>query len=720
MQFEITDIIKSLIKKPNHFFFCCSFFLILSSINDAQSQSQFNYCGEADLLVKALTKYHYAPLQLNDQWSNNIFNKFINLLDPYGLYFTLADIQTLDPYRYTLKSAIADPSCTFLKTVTKLYEQRLNYADTQISIILQKPIDYFLKDTITFSLNAKTSYCPENRKLEKRWLKWLKYQILLQLFYPGNENNDPFSFEPRQILEKEQEAVKKVNIREKRRINHILQNYMGFENYVSSVFYNSIALSYDPHSSYFSFNEKQNFLSSISKESYSFGIGLTENLNGEIQIDNLVPGGSAWKSGKLNKGDVLIQLTWEDKKPVNLANLSIEEVGEIIKSSYTGTLEFKVRKTSGQLISIKLTKQKISVEENIITSHILKGEKKIGYVPLPDFYTETENQNALGCANDIAKEIIKLKKENIDGLILDLRYNGGGSVAEAIDLAGIFIDEGPLGIVRYRNGKPVILKDMNRGTVYDGPLLILVNGQSASASEIFAAVLQDYQRAVIAGSTTYGKATGQNIFPLDSTESEDGSNYRKSNSGSGYAKITDCKFYRITGSSYQQKGVEPDVKLPNTLEEIEYSEKSNPAALISDSIIKKLNYNLLPVLPINELNKKSSERIKVNQRFQKIASLNLSFAADLKQGKTINLQIDSFKKEEKEIYSYFQAIDTLPKLVSKNYNVVNNNYNEQIIKVDAERRKFDEQLTKNLQEDIYIDEAYRILNDLINFTKLKK
>jgi len=688
--------------------------------NNIHSQSNINNCNQAELLVKAFSKYHYSAIELNDHLSGIIFNRFINLLDPYGLYFTNEDIQNLSQYRYNLKETIRNRSCNFLKQVAKLYEKRLVNADTLISIILQKPIDFSLKDTFILSNEDKSTYHVNNKNLDKRWGKWLKYQILLQLFTPANEGDDPFAKESSQILSTEQETVKKVKLKEKSKINHLLRYHKGLDNYVSTMFYDAIALSYDPHSTYFTLNEKQKFLTSLSKETYSFGIGLEENLNGEVIISRLTPGGPAWKSGKLNKGDILRLLKWESQKPVNLTNLNIEEVGEILKFSNSGSLEFTVKKTNGQLTSVKLIKEKIQVEENVITSHILKGEKKIGYISLPDFYTEVENQNALGCANDVAKEIIKLKKENIDGLILDLRFNGGGSVAEAMDLAGIFIDEGPLGIVRYRNSKPMVLKDMNRGTIYNGPLVIMVNGQSASASEILAAVLQDYHRAVIIGNSTYGKATGQNIFPLDTAQSGDFAIHQKNKFESGYAKITVCKFYRITGVSYQLNGITPDIILPNMLNGIEYREKLNPAALGSDSVTKKLNCKLLPELPVKELSQKSKTRISLNDRFQQILSLNKSISSTIKQDRIINLQIDTFKKEEKEISVYFHSMDSLPNLNTNIYSVENNNYNEQIINVDTERKEYDELLIKNIQEDIYIEEGFKIISDLIKLTKLNK
>ncbi len=693
--------------------------VIFFSLSTSHAQNHNNNCKQAELLIKALSKYHYSPPELTDHWSEQIFNKFFKLLDPYGLFFTEEDFKTLNSYRFKAKEIISDPTCIFLNQVTKLYEKRLKYADTLISLILQKPIDLFVKDSITLSLNDKTTYSANNKSLEKRWEKWLKYQILLQLFSSTNENEDPFVKETRQLLLKEQDVLNTVKIKEKKRLKYLLRNYRGLDNYVSTIFYNSIALCYDPHSAYFSFSDKQDFLSSLSKETYSFGIGIEENLNGEVQISRLKPGGPAWKSGKLHKGDILVQLKWEGQKPVSLSNLSIEEVGEIIKSSSSGSLEFTIKKPGGQLSTFRLIKEKMESDENLITSHILKGEKKIGYIALPDFYTETENQNGLGCANDVAKEIIKLKKDNIDGLILDLRSNGGGSIAEALDLAGIFIDEGPLVIVRYRNSKPMVLKDMNRGTVYDGPLLILVNGQSASASEILAAVLQDYHRAIIVGSTTFGKATGQNIFPLDTTFSSDPYN-SDNNTQFGFAKITVSKLYRITGSSWQLSGVIPDIALPNMLNNIEYSEKSDSSALPSDLISKKVYYNLLPALPVKELNQKSCARILKNKRFQQITSLNNSFANNIIKGKTISLNIDSFRKDEKEIYSYFQSMDSLPKLLSQIFSVGNNNYNTQIINIDPDKKDYDELLIKNIQEDIYIEEAFKIIDDFINLTVKKK
>ena len=325
-------------------------------------------------------------------------------------------------------------------------------------------------------------------------------------------------------------------------------------------------------------------------------------------IDNLEPGSPAFRSGKLNKGDKFISVQWEGKEVIDVSDISIGEFGRLLDESNHTMALFTVKKADGTLVKISLQTEEANNEDgDKVKSFILKGAKTIGYIYLPVFYEDwdTNNQGLNGCANDVGREILKLKKENIDGLILDLRNNGGGSAEEATELAGIFIDAGPIQQEKGRDGKVYTLKDVNRGTIYDGPLVILVNGYSASASEIVAGALQDYTRAVFVGSNTYGKATAQIVFPMDTTVTPETLPDKQTED---YLKITISKLYRINGTTAQFTGVHPDVVLPDLLDAYISKEADDPAALRPTTIEPNKYYTPYPRIARTNTGTKHSTR----------------------------------------------------------------------------------------------------------------
>src|SRR6185503_19716744 len=385
----------------------------------------------------------------------------------------------------------------------------------------------------------------------------------------------------------------------------------------------------------------------------------------------------------------------------------------LLDASNNDLLELTVKKANGQVRSVQLRKEKMDgADEDIVKSFLLNGVKKIGYVSLPGFYTEWENEGGSSCANDVAKEIVKLKKENIHGLILDLRFNGGGSLAEALDLAGIFIEEGPLSLIKEKNGKIITLKDPNRGTIYDGPLLVLVNGQSASASEVVAASLQDYNRALIAGSATFGKATAQQVFPLQSGTSV----VTKEN---GYAKITLEKLYRVTGKATQRNGVIPDIPIPDIFDKLTYREKDMPFSLVDDTVKRNAYYKPLAQLPVSLVSVKSATRINGDKNFLQIVSIQKELAEETNHTQPVSLKWDEVEKElKKEIAEGLQQAKPGTTIVTA-YKADNHGYDKSRLGNDELFSLINKHWIKRLENDIYIEEAYRILNDYITMTNTK-
>ena len=373
-------------------------------------------------------------------------------------------------------------------------------------------------------------------------------------------------------------------------------------------------------------------------------------------------------------------------------------------------MSVKVKKSDGKTETLTLYKEKLESDENLIKSFVLNGDKKIGYISLPGFYTEWEQESGQGCADDVAREIIKLKREGIKGLILDLRYNGGGSMSEALDLAGIFIEDGPISLYKERDSEPGLLKDKNRGTIFDEPLVIMVNKFSASASEILAAALQDYNRALIVGGKSYGKASGQIILPLDI-------NYNLSSSNSqskDFVKVTVTRFYRLDGSTHQLIGVIPDIILPDMISRDSYGESTLRAHLPADSVTKKVYFSPASQIPITKLAENHALRNAKDNRFWEIEKLNSTLAETFQNGINLPLNLSIFQGDFRKTLDLSDQADELSTRENKLFTVKNHQFDQDILQFSEFKKEMNDYLKTGIQEDLYIQETYQIISDLIN------
>ena len=456
----------------------------------------------------------------------------------------------------------------------------------------------------------------------------------------------------------------------------------------------------------------ENFLASLSTEGYYFGISVDENDRGEIVITQLTPGGPAWKSGEVHAGDIVEQIRWEGSEWIEVDGMTRDEFDNLLQESIRNSIEFTLKETGGIEKTVRLRKEKMSAEENRVKSFILEGDKRIGYVSLPGFYTDWGDEEGSRCANDVAKEILKLKKENIDGLVLDVRYNRGGSLKEAVAMAGIFIDAGPMGVLKIKGGTTQSEKDVNRGTVYDGPLLLMVNGLSASASEFLAAALQDYHRGIIVGSRTYGKATGQEVFSLEPDEKNTSASAAKK-MGWGYTTITTLKIYRVTGKTAQKRGVTPDVVLPDLYDFIEFREENLEDALSSDSISRKIYYTPLGPLPVCELKEKSEVRVSKNTAFQTTIQCSKALSLLATKLDSVSLNWSAYKKLITDEGTQFKLLKEITEKPTNAFKVSNHIFDKQRIERDEYIRQVNEVWAKNLVRDISLEEAFFIICDYI-------
>ena len=482
-------------------------------------------------------------------------------------------------------------------------------------------------------------------------------------------------------------------------LNAFLNQSNGVINFVNNQFLSAYFNYQDPNSEYFSTNEKEDYEGSLSTNQESFGIIPKKTKNGEIAIDYIIPGSSAYKNGTLNEDDIILELT-SDEDQLVVTCLSLEELSVFLNKENHTTTQFLIKDKNNNIKEVTLTKSEIKVTENAVRGFILGDKTKIGYIKIPSFYTDFDSKNGRGVSADIAKELYKLQKEGIEALVLDLQFNGGGSMQEAINLSGMFIDRGPLAILKFKDQSTYTIRDPRRGTFFNKPIAILVNDYSASASEFFTAAMQDYNRALVVGSKTFGKSTAQNIVPL------------KEGSDLGFCKITVEMFFRVSGNSHQAIGITPDIELPSLYKKMNVSEASKAFVIPNDRLDNREYYKAFIIKNLKELKENSSKRTSNNSYFNSIENkgemlyklVNVPTAKYALSINGINERIEKRKKAYDTIFSENDIVLTP---------VTNTKATEEFIIYNTDDKNENDFIINNLSKDIYINETFNILLDYL-------
>lgn len=663
---------------------------------------------DAFLITRMVEKFHLQPRPLNDELSNQLFRFFLKELDESKILFLAEDIQQLSAYRLQLDDAIQKRQTGFLQLVASIYRQRMKQNDSLIRIICKTPFNFSVAEKMQLQ---DTSYATGIGEKQQRFTRYMKWQILDEL------TDDPAFFSLGPAAQKKfidsAEAVQRKQImqRSSKRYAKILKPG-ELVNTISNLFCNALAHCYDPHTEFMPADEKEAFDEGLGQRPLRFGVELDETEDGEVTISSLLPGSTAFKSGVLNAGDKIIALQEPGQPIISVTSFTLFQLDSVMNEAKSDRLIVTVKKPDGTTKQVTLSKERFATEEDEedkVQGYVLKGAKNIGYISIPDFYVDWgDDENGIaGCANDVAKEIIKLKKENITGLIIDLRYNGGGSMQEAIDLAGIFIDGGPVGQYKDRSGKTVTLKDVNSGSIYDGPLLVLVNGYSASASEMFCGTLQDYNRAVVVGAPTYGKATGQIVYPMDTLVTEETMDRFKTDN---YIKITSFGLYRVNGTTAQLYGVVPDVELPDLLTMVAQREQTEPNAFSLTPVTPNKYYR-----PLKELNRTvlKSTGLSIADTavyFKQIKAYEI-FYKQVKQQKEISLKLEDvleFKQKQKNFIDYFEGYKQEGPFKTENYLL-----HRERLKASEWLTGLDNETKQSINTDPYIHISYQLILQLI-------
>ncbi len=657
-----------------------------------------------------LEQGHYSPKKIDDAFSKSVLKKFTEELDDDRNIFLKSDIDGFKKYENKIDDEIHGAELESFFTINDLYLKRLNETSLLYTDLLAKPFD-FAKDENVELEQDKLSFPGSEAERKENWRKRLKFLTLskyvdMQNDREKNKDKKEFVSKPDTTLEREaREAVRKQIDRfftTKKTHETMDENFSTFVNVITGLM--------DPHTSYLPPVDKRSFDESMSGTFFGIGAQLKED-DGKIKIASLITGMPAWKSGDVRVDDEIIKIAEGKAEPVDVTGYAVSDAVKLIRGATKGSeVRLTIKRIDGSVKVISLMRDEIKLDDTFAKSAIINGDHKIGYIYLPEFYINFDDPNGAKCSEDVAKELQKLKAENVEGIIIDLRGNGGGSLPEVVKMAGLFIEDGPICIVKGREDKPYQWKDKDKSIAYSGPLTVMVDEFSASASEIFAAAIQDYKRGIIVGSTsTYGKGTVQRNIPLN-PESDNPIIPTKNPEDLGSIKLTLQKFYRISGGATQLKGVIPDVILPDRFEYLKFREKDNPSALPWDEIAKA-DYKTWTSSYSNDVVINSvNEDLKKNATFSKMKT-NIDWLEKY-SNKQYSLNIVKYKEEQKELKATDKELEDLSKL-SKEMKVKNIPADTMAINAAKEKVEKNTQWLKRVSNDIYIDETVKVLNSMI-------
>lgn len=656
------------------------FFLASFSVK-AQTDS---LCIKSAAVLKMSEDYHFAAPKRDSAFSALVYDKFITKLSGGLAFFTQEDLIQLENWRYQLVDDEQAP-CSLKTKAVGIYRARMKaLLDLLLAESNRVPS---LNEEAFYKSISEGNYADES-EWKQHWQSYLKLRVLWAVYEDS-------------IVNPSTEVLKDWKYRVCQniscRIQNQVDNFEAIETFVEEQYLRALCKAIDPHTSYFNRFDMQSFERSLSRNAFSYGFEIYRNQSGEIEIYKIIPGSPAWRSNQLNEGDILLGAANTSIEGDDFSCMPMADILKMVEGEDTIRTDFKIRKKSGETITVSLPKEKLAVEENLIESFILEGDHKVGYIYLPSFYESEESYSSgRGCAVDVSNALIRLKRQGAEALIFDLRNNGGGAMYEALRLAGIFVDYGALTI--FSNGVEVqTLKDMDRGYIFGKPMVVLVNSYSASASELFASALQDRNRALIVGSPTFGKSTLQNIVPLLSYHNRDTSVIPAS-----YLKLTTGAFFRVTGETHQKEGVIPDIILPNAVDFSNSRESSEISALDFDAIKKKTYYFPAKALPVEDLKTKSRARLEQDSSWQLLLKQDLEVDENYK----IPLSYAGFRKymENDEQTLFVDHASKLPFRVSSL---------KLMFSYQPEEDEQSKSSRKSIERDPYISESYFILKDLI-------
>lgn len=694
-----------------------------------------------DLITYVLERGHYDAKTIDDAFSKEVYKDYLGAIDPLKRFFYEEDIKEFAAFEDQIDDQIKGKELTFFDLTHQRLETRMKEVREIYKEILAEPFDFTENEEINTNYD-EIGYASSREELKERWRKQLKFSTL-STFYDmkqeqagvdvssegySDDNLDGTLQEDNEQKEKAfAQAKKPEDIKTDAELEKeareatltAMDEYFDFSSELErkdyfSVYINAIVEEFDPHTFYFAPQDKDRFDIAMSGKLEGIGARLQKKSD-NITIMEVISGGPAWLSDQLGEGDVILKVKQENEEnPVSIVGMRLDDAVNLIKGPKDSKVTLTVKKkVLGNIEDVTITRDVVELEETYAKSaKVNKEGRTFGLINLPKFYFNMENYNERNAASDVKQEIIRLKKEGIEGLVLDLRNNGGGSLKTVVDIAGLFIEKGPIVQVKSKTEGQEILEDKDPSILWDGPLVILVNELSASASEILAAAMQDYKRAIIIGSDqTYGKGTVQNVIDLNAT-------VRSNEHGDlGALKLTTQKFYRVNGGSTQLEGVKSDVVVPDRYSFIDIGEKDYGNPLPWDQI-KPAKYTIWDgYIDYEEVINKSKARMASSEQISLISE-NAQWVRTQRDEETYSLNYDAYNEHRNARSEEAKKFNAISKYTS-NLTYESLPYEQALYESDTVLKEKRVRWHKNLTSDIYVEEAINVLGD-INVNNIKK
>ena len=659
------------------------------------------------LITYVLDQAHYLDIEIDDNFSEKVFDSFLENIDPYKRYLYQSDIDMLSKYKYDIDDSFNQPNLEFFDLAYEILIQRIDEAKQISQEVLSKPFDFQLEETFNFDIE-ELQYVNSKIDLVERWRKLMKVYLIEN--YHDEIKEDERTFKKDSTFKVR--SYSEIELKTREVLNETMADYFVImeeefqRQHWFSIYLNSFVSQYDPNTSYLDPEDRDRFNIDMSGNYAGIGAVLRKKVD-KIEITELISGGPAWRNNSLEKGDVILKVRQEDDtEPVSVVGYRLADAVKLIKGEKGTNVFLTVKKVDGTVNEISIERDIVLLEETYIKSSLVeKDGNNYGIINIPKFYIDFENQDNRDAAKDLKIEINRLKEQGVQGLVIDLRNNGGGSLKTVVDMAGMFIESGPVVQVKNFDKEKQVLRDRDRSILWRGPLVILVNEGSASASEILAAAMQDYERAIIiGGNQTWGKGTVQNVFPLNRM-------VRGNTKGDlGALRYTTQKYYRVNGGSVQLEGVKSDINLPFRYKYLDFGEKDSENPLQWDEI-ENINYQKWNSnFDFDFAIKNSQKRMKESEHL-KLVDENAKWIKDIREKKIFNLNYQKFRSDLEENIKTTEKFKKLDDF-SLDYSFKSLPYEIQMIENDSILGTKRERWHKSLNKDIYIGEALNVLSDL--------
>ena len=679
------------------------------------------------LISYVLEEGHYSPRDFNDAFSEQVFESYLKQLDPFKRYFYESDIKEFEKYKDKLDDEIKEDNITFFNLTHERLLQRIEESKDIYKEVLSTPFDFSIKEEFLTDYD-NLSYVKSKKEMKERWRQQLKFSTIANYDDLIAQQDDTYndkktlenvsdlnpdgieitaevskSDEIKSLVQLEQEA-RDASLRSLNELYDFIEERERKDWF--AVYINAIVEEFDPHTFYFAPEDKDRFDVEMSGNFEGIGARLQKRMDA-ILVNEIISGGPAWRQNELEVGDQILKVRQEnEKESINIVGMRLDDAIKLIKGPKGTKVILTLKKVDGTIEDLMITRDIVELEETYAkSSTVIKDGKTFGVINLPKFYVDFENYKKRNAASDIKLEIERLKEQGIEGLVLDLRNNGGGSLQTVVDMGGLFIKNGPIVQVKTAGAPKEVLNDNDRSIVWDGPLVILVNELSASASEILAAAMQDYKRAIVIGSKqTYGKGTVQNVLDLNRMVRNN------TNGDMGALKFTTQKFYRINGGSTQLEGVKSDVVVPDRYSYINIGEKDQENPLKWDKI-DAVPYEIWEnYFDYETTIAKSKERMANNEQL-KLIDENAKWVQKIRDRESYSLNYEDYKAALKVNEDEAKRFE---KLSDYKTNLTFNSlpYEVDLMEKDSVLKQKRERWHQNLSQDVYIEEALNVLNDL--------